>query len=142
MANANKYIDLALDKIRQTEYEPAIYARLAAVLVKGGNIISIGRNKSKLNRYTKMMAPHENCVSIHAEVDAIFGARRKIDLRGTVMYVARLTKQNQTGLAAPCSMCMETLQRYGIKKVFYTVENNGHEMLRVQPMLIQRKKRH
>lgn len=114
-------------------------AHLVAVIVKGGNVITWSRNIPKMNVYTMQNAPkHAGCVSIHAEVSAIFRARRKTDLRGCKMFVARVTKDNhlkpergRIGLAKPCAACMRAIASYGIKRVIYTIEPNAFGTLNV-----------
>lgn len=140
MPKIDRYIKTAIDRIKEDEFHPRLVAHLGAVIVKGGKVVSVGRNRPKMNAYIKSMAPHENCSSVHAEIDAIFKVRRKIDLRGCDMYVARITKNGIHGLAAPCTMCMRTIQRYGIKRVFYTVED-GIQMLRITSIEVRRSKR-
>lgn len=103
-------------------------AHLVAVIVKGGAVIGWASNTPKLNVYTVRNAVNPDCSSTHAEVRAIFKARKKSDLRGCRMYVARVTKENlardqraRIGLAKPCAACMKTIADYGIKRVVYTI---------------------
>jgi len=103
--------------------DPQLAAHLAAVIVRGGKIISVGRNKSKMHVYTTYVAHHQNVASTHAEIDAIFRARKKIDLTGADMYVARVLRNGTCAMAAPCEMCQKVIRRYGIRRVFYTKEN-------------------
>lgn len=140
MPRIDKHIQTAIKRIKENEFNPNLCAHMSAIIVKGGKIVSIGRNKPKMNTYIKNRAHHENCASIHAEIDAIFKVRRKIDLKGCDMYVARITKHGDHGMAAPCPMCMRTIERYGIKRVFYTL-SDGYEMVRVDVEDVKRKKR-
>lgn len=119
----------ALDRIRTTD--DALPAHLVAVIVRGGNVIAWASNVSKLNVYTARNRDgtvDAGCGSTHAEVRAIFKARKKSDLRGCKMYVARLTKTGEQltqrsviGVARPCARCMRTIASYGIKRVVYTI---------------------
>lgn len=108
--------------------ESELSAHLVAVIVKGGCVISWASNVPKMNVYTHRRATRTDCSSIHAEVRAIFRARRKSDLRGCRMFVARVTKDNKlrsesgsVGLAMPCAACMAAIASYGIKRVIYTI---------------------
>lgn len=122
-----KHLDTAIKRVQRDD--PTLVTYLAAVIVKGGKIVSIGRNKPKLNLFTLYNAHHKNIVSTHAEIDAILRARKKIDLRGADMYVARVKRTGECGLAAPCDMCRKAIQQYGIRRVFYTNEQEGYGLL-------------
>ena len=131
MAKIDRHMQTAIKRIKQDEFDPNLCAHLSAIIVKGGKIVSIGRNKPKMNSYIKNRAHHENCATIHAEIDAIFKVRRKINLRGSDIYVARITKHGDHGMAAPCPMCMSTIKSYGIKRIYYTTQD-GNECIRVK----------
>lgn len=119
----------ALNRILTTDDD--LPAHLVAVIVRGGHVVSWAANVSKLNVYTARNRDgtiDTGCGSTHAEVRAIFRARRKSDLRGCKMYVARLTKtgeqstqRSKIGTARPCARCMRTIASYGIKRVIYTI---------------------
>lgn len=119
----------ALDRIRTTD--EGLPAHLVAVIVRGGKVVSWAANVSKLNVYSARKAGGIIDVdrgSTHAEVRAIFRARRRSDLRGCKMYVARLTKTGEQrtqrsiiGSARPCNQCLRTIASYGIKRVIYTI---------------------
>lgn len=131
MSKIDRHLQTAIKMIKQSEFDPGLCAHLSAIIVKGGKIISVGRNKPKMNSYIKNRAHHENCATIHAEIDAIFKVRRKIDLRGSDIYVARITKLGDHGMAAPCPMCMNTIKNYGIKRIYYTTQD-GNQCIRVK----------
>ena len=139
MANFPSFFRVAFQNVDTSS--TLLNAHLAAVIVKGGSVVSVGINRPKMNSYVHFYGNHENCGSVHAEIDAIFRARRKVDLRGSKMYVARLTKRGQVGLAMPCKMCRRALQRYGIKRVYYTVDENTHAEMRLRPVKTNWKKR-
>lgn len=139
MDNFQGFLRVALESINtMTE---GLNAHHAAVIVKGGNILSIGINRPKMNSYVKFYGNHENCGSIHAELDAIFRVRRKIDLSGCKLYVARLTKRGVVGMSAPCGMCKRVIQSYGIKRVYYTVDENTYAVMKIPPAETKWKKK-
>lgn len=129
MSGFPDYLDLALSHVDTTD--DRLGAHLAAVITKGGSVVSVGRNRARMNSYVMYYGDHDGTASVHAEIDAIFRARRKIDLTGCKMYVARKTKRGQIGLAAPCGMCTRTIGRYGIKRVYYTVDDTSWAVMRV-----------
>lgn len=128
MEKMPKHFLVAIQAIQDAGLDDRLSAHVGAVIVKGGSIISVGVNTFGLNEYCHYYA-HREITSTHAEINAIFRARRKTDLTGTKMYVARITKPNHdigtessVGLAKPCEMCEELIRRYGIKRVFYTID--------------------
>lgn len=132
------HLRLALSHV---EINHELVAHLAAVIVKGGSIVSVGKNRNRMHSYVMYFADHAGCSSVHAELDAIFRVRRKSDLTGCKMYVARKTKQGKIGLAAPCNMCTKAIQRYGIKRVIYTIDDLTFATMRIKSIDVQRKKR-
>ena len=95
--------------------------RLGAVITKGQRVLSTGYNRltyCPLNKYK---------VSKHAEMDAILKLMRRdgglSSLAGATLYVSRITKSG-TGLAKPCSRCMEVIRAVGISTIVYTT-NSG-----------------
>lgn len=113
-------------------YEEHLEHHLAALIMKGGNVLATGFNGSKLNSFTRAFAVNDYVASTHAECDAILRSRRKIDLRGSKMYVARLSKsRNVIGLARPCEMCVKAARLYGIKRISYTIDESTHAVMRL-----------
>jgi deoxycytidylate deaminase len=98
--------------------------KLGAVVVKGGRILSTGYNEV---RYTKELKKP----TLHAEQSAILKLlkrRRLHDLVGSSIYVYRRTPGGNLGNACPCSVCMDLIRSVGIKRVFYTEDNNTMEL--------------
>ena len=124
-----KHLERAIKSALKHEYGTDIRYRLCAVLVKGGSILSIGFNDTSINSFVRhyATAPHTN---LHAEVDAILQARRKSDLNGCKIYVARVRRDNSVALARPCNMCQNVLARYGIRTAIYTINENEHGVLK------------
>lgn len=88
-----------------------------AVIVKGGRVLSVGLNKFR-NHPT--IIPNEyikTSCSTHAEIDAL---RKVSDVRGAVMYIARVNKSGQHRLSRPCNYCYEAIREAGISKIVFT----------------------
>ena len=127
----NRYFTIAFEKLKN---HPSVELRSlhVALLVKGGRILSVGFNKRKKNKFIDIHARHPGCTT-HAECAAILKVRKKIDLTGCKIYVARLKKNDHTlGNSKPCEMCQEIIKKHGIKKVYYTVESNKFDIMWVQ----------
>ena len=113
-----------------------------AVVVYRGKIVGRGHNKYCLENVNKV-----NRWSVHAEVDAINNALRKIsheDLRKSTLIVVRKLKENSEnrdnnnnerptaitkspnlicqdiGMSAPCRHCSDFIKKCGIKACFYS----------------------
>lgn len=138
MARSNRFFQMALRAINVND---GLNAHLAAVIVRGGRVLSVATNMLGLNAFVQRIALHDSIRSIHAEINAVFRVRRKVDLEGSVMYVARKTFFGDVAMAKPCPMCVYVLQRYGIKRVYYTAGNDMHVVMHVPRIKVNRKKR-
>lgn len=110
-------------------------ARLAAAIVKGNRIISIGINRKKTHPLQKKFSKHPEAVFLHAEIHAIKNSLRELsvdELKNTTMYIVRV-KQPRThtdpyvwALAKPCPGCERAILEFGIKNVVYTEDNDKY----------------
>lgn len=95
-------------------------ARVGAIIVKGGRILSSGYNQT---RYSKLSARNQY-KSIHAEEACIIKLLRKPNglqmLAGATIYITRIKKDGSTGLAKPCKTCQDLINSVGIKKIVHT----------------------
>lgn len=130
MCAADRYLKIAVDELRGRELDPDLTSHHAAVIVSGGRVQSVGINKHKKNGFIKSFQHHDFC-NTHAECDAVLKARRKIDLRNAKIYVARLRKDGQIGNSKPCEMCALVLQRYGIRRVYYTISDDTFAVMKL-----------
>jgi deoxycytidylate deaminase len=122
-------------------YEPSIEHKVCAVIVRGGAILSVGFNQRKTNAfveyYTDKVRGHGRgyYMSTHAEQNAILSIRKKVDLTGSTIYVARLrslaSKYGKVGLSRPCNICQKVLLSYGIKKAYYTITDNEYGVMKI-----------
>jgi deoxycytidylate deaminase len=89
-----------------------------AVIVKGGSVIGTGFNKDR--NHPDIVSPEhiKSHCSVHAEVDAIRDA--KWNVKGAVLYVARVNAQGKDRNSKPCDRCMVVIEETQIKKVIYT----------------------
>jgi deoxycytidylate deaminase len=92
--------------------------RHGAVLVKSGRVIGTGYNK---NRNSPLFVSPEHIkthCSRHAELEAIRDA--KWNVKGAVLYVARVNNQGKDRNSKPCGLCEAMIRETQIKKVIYT----------------------
>lgn len=91
-----------------------------AVVVKGGRVLGTGWNRDR-NSPT-IIDPNrikQDC-SYHAEEVAIREAGT--NLKGAVIYVARINRQGKDRDSQPCTKCSSLIEEAGIKRVIYTSE--------------------
>jgi len=113
-------------------------ARLAAAIVRGNKIVSIGRNRKKSDPLQAKFSKNDEAIFLHAEIHAIKNALREIkvdELQDTTLYVCRV-KQPLThtdpfvwALAKPCEGCERAILEFGIKEVIYTTSPSVCEAL-------------
>lgn len=138
MANTpEKYFDLLTKIIEAGDYYD-LKQRLASLLVYKGSIISVGINKRKSHPFQRKYASNEDAIYLHAETDCIVNALKYYSsdiISKSVMYVARMKKPNTAatnyvyGLSKPCEGCSRAIAQFGIKTVFYTLNERGYECL-------------
>jgi deoxycytidylate deaminase len=103
----------------QTDYKHG------AVLVKGGSVINTSCNKNRLVSFgSRFCTEHDGIATLHAELGAILGLDRTVT-EGATLYVARIGKDGGYRLSKPCSMCSGAMQHVGIKRVFWSIDNNS-----------------
>jgi len=108
-------------------------AKIAALIAVNNKIISIGRNSRRTHPLAKQYQKIEGAECLHAEIDAIAKALKKVDnntLSKATMYIARVKHPNKdddswvNGLAKPCKGCAQAINQFKFKNVIWT--NNEH----------------
>jgi deoxycytidylate deaminase len=107
-----------LNKARDQALKSLCEQRIGSVITLKDKIISMGYNKQKT--HPKAPSPFHH---IHGEVDAIFKAPKEL-LKGSTIYVYRITPGNNKGLSRPCKYCLNFIKKCGIVKVYYSTENH------------------
>lgn len=92
-----------------------------AVLVKGGRVLGTGWNKTR--NHPTIVSPDriKSDCSYHAEEVAIREAGEN-NVKGAILYVARVNKQGQDRDSKPCPKCSKLIKDLGIKRVIFTME--------------------
>jgi len=99
--------------------------RVGAVIIHRNQVISLGTNKAKT--HPRSMTAFK---AIHAELDAVLGVPLE-ELRGSTMYVIRITNSELIAMAKPCIHCMALLRQVGIRKIFYSTEKRQIEEITI-----------
>jgi deoxycytidylate deaminase len=121
----DKFLRLALRRIDGEDYSQDIQHRHAAVIVKAGRVLSVGRNRDKTHPDSVGVDDDGEVFTrtIHAEMDAILKVKNKDHLKGATIYVARKGRNQKPGMSCPCKMCQGLISKYGFKKAVFTTEH-------------------
>ncbi len=106
-------------------------ARVTAAITDGSGFTSFGRNRRKSHPFQKRFGTTEECIFLHAEIEAIhnFLKRNKVlDLQASDLFIMRVKQESRrgpmvTGLSKPCEGCMRAIVEFEIGSVYYTEDN-------------------
>jgi deoxycytidylate deaminase len=113
-------------------------ARLAACIVYRNDIVSFGVNMMKSHPFQAKYGKNPDSVFLHAETCAIKNALKYIsedELRKSTMYICRVKfydaerKNLVFGLSRPCAGCFRCINTFNIRKVVYSLDNEGYDLL-------------
>ena len=105
--------------------------RHGALLVKGGSVRNSSCNKENYSSFGKRFrSPARGHATVHAELGAILGLSRSVTT-GADVYVCRINREGEFRNSKPCAMCHAALQHVGVKRVYYTTNNNTIEMYKL-----------
>lgn len=106
---------MALQLAKEAEHD--VTYQLCALVVSKNRVLSVGYNQPK----THTISAETPMQQLHAELDAIVRCQ---DTEGSEVIVARIKPSGKPGLAKPCEICEKIMRRFGIRKVFYTVNSD------------------
>jgi len=101
--------------------------RHGCAIYKGGSLISVGVNVVKNDPY--IIGDCAKNPNHHAETMAIRAAGQA-DLKGATIYVARINRYGSPLYSRPCDTCREAIEKAGIRKIVYTVDNEEEVVYR------------
>jgi|APGre2960657468_1045069.scaffolds.fasta_scaffold01539_8 deoxycytidylate deaminase len=112
----NPYVERAMQEAMKSTMDQ----KLGSVVVYGNEIISIG--------YNKHCNTMEHLWSYHAEVSALMPLRKlpKRQLKECEMYVVRIGPPSSlcsVRMSKPCDRCAKIINEMGIRRVFYTTND-------------------
>ena len=130
-----KYLTFAKQEILSHDFGKATNWH-CAVLVRGGSILTTGFNSfqvnSKVRYYTDCVADDPEIYTRHAEMDAVFKARKMGDLSNAKVYVARVRRDTlELSFSRPCEICQHVLARFGLKRAVYSIDENEYGVLKL-----------
>lgn len=105
--------------------------RHGAVLIRGGSVMNASFNKDSYSSFgTRFRSPSRGPATVHAEIGCILGMSRDVT-SGADLYVCRINREGEFRNSKPCSMCHEALKHVGVKRVYYTTNDNTVEMYKL-----------
>lgn len=99
--------------------------KLGCVIKRGGAVQAVGWNTLKSE--PTYLDNHSNC-SVHAEERAL--RQMNYDAEGCILYVARIRRGGDIGMAKPCKACQRLIKRSGVKRVVYTINDETYGVWR------------
>ena len=128
----SKKVDRYFSLARNMAYDsPYGKIRHGALLLKGGSVINASYNKENYSSFGKrFMSPLRGHATVHAELGCILGLSRDVT-SGADLYVCRINRSGEFRFSKPCSMCHEALKHVGVKRVYYTTNDNTIEMYKL-----------
>lgn len=89
-----------------------------AVVAKNNKVVGFAPNK-----FRNAPTVDERNATVHAEAAVIKELLKNYpDLKGTTIYIARVSKAGVPTISRPCSNCMKTIVAAGIREIVYTNE--------------------
>ena len=110
-----KFIDEAIINAEKSLFKCHTHG---AVVIYRGKIVGNGFNK-----YTTENNSKGAKFSIHAELDAINNALRRIsinDLSKSSLIVVRINRLGEIHNSFPCKFCQRTINKYNLKTIYYS----------------------
>ena len=110
--------------------------KLAAGIVYKKHLIATGVNSYKSHPLMTQFGKNSDAICIHAEIDAIKNALRLVtqdQLARCDMYILRVKRSGESknsplvrAIARPCEGCQRAIVHFGIRNVYYTVDQTTH----------------
>lgn len=114
LSRHQKFAKAALALAAASEYN--VTHQLCALVVSKNLVLSVGYNQPK----THPISAETKMQQLHAEMDALL---RCGSSEGAEVIVVRSKPSGKPGLAKPCDICQGILRRFGVRRVFYTVDS-------------------
>lgn len=98
-------------------YDERTYC-LGAIGIRSDGVLVRSRNGNSFSTKTDKFIKN---IHSHAEGRLI----RKLNIN-SIIYIARITRENAFACAKPCSGCSNIIKANRISKVYYTIDNNRY----------------
>lgn len=122
-----RFFDKALEIAEESKFDKY---HLGCIAVLKNKIIAASPNKLKTHPLQKQYDCYrefncrsdlKNMHSLHAEISCLNMLKHQdINYKDLELYIARIRRDGNLGLARPCIACSQFINSLGIKKVYYT----------------------
>jgi deoxycytidylate deaminase len=124
-----RFFDKAAEVAAQSDFEQY---HVGCIAVLKNRIISASSNKLKTHpkqaEYDKyrefnnnLRSDPKNIHSLHAEIACLSMIKeRDINYKDVELYIVRLRRDRDYGLARPCAACMNLILNTGIRRIYYS----------------------
>lgn len=123
-----KYFDRAHNVALKSDFKRV---NIGCIAVYKSKIISTGFNTYKGSplqmQYNQYRTFRDDYIptSMHAEIACLSPIiNLNIDFSRVELYIYRICKSRDHGIARPCPACMELIQNLGIRKIYYTGDDS------------------
>lgn len=118
--------------------------KIGCVIEYKGHIIGSGHNSHKTHPLQKEFNRFRNFKysnnyspdSLHAEIAAICSVSYPVGINvkwnKVRVYVCRVRKDGKIACSRPCKACMNYMRSLGIRKIFFTEDNNSYGYIEAQ----------
>ena len=127
MSRYQRFAKAALELAAASEHD--MTHSLCALVVCKNRVLSVGYNQPK----THPISIDTPMQQLHAEQDALL---RCGSTEGAEVVVVRARPSGKPGLAKPCSICEGILRRFGVRRVFYTINSEDVENLMLEQLVL------
>ena len=113
----DKRFEHILEPLKRMALRSCLSQRHGACLFRGNQVYAFGVNKyfrMNVPDYKKMIP-----VTIHAEMDAVFGVQTKYT-KGMDILTIRVNGHGKMGNSRPCNACIDKLRQKGIRRAYYS----------------------
>lgn len=136
----NYYLDIAETVL---ERSTCLKRHYGAVIVKNNEIISTGYNGAPrgvsncidLKKCHRSECPrgtgYENCIAVHAEMNAIISSSRRDMIDASLYLVGKEIDGSYVKNGEPCSICKKIIINAGIKIVVIRINKNEYKTINV-----------
>jgi len=95
--------------------------RHGAILIRSGSFLSAAPNEIGFSHLGARFRNTPSNARMHAEINCVTGLPRSMTV-GATMYVVRIGRDGKFRLSKPCDMCIAVLKFVGVKRVFYSID--------------------
>lgn len=120
------------EQARRTALQSDFKTKIGAVAVYGGKVIASAASSEKTsplqmkyNRFRDFAIDCADCLpKVHAEIALVNKLRKMdgVDFKRVTVYIFRICKSREMGMARCCPGCMKALEDLGVRMIAYSTD--------------------